>query len=123
MSGKTSRRPNRRSRVPRSDRPNLRLLRGMIHDVSLEQVIAWLVMDAEQSTQAYIAARTIAVTQSVASVHGISDETSLFDISSRVCAAIASDAMAETELGDDSGRELDRTLAALNRELSPRAGA
>jgi hypothetical protein len=95
----------------------------MLHQVSLEQVIAYLVMDADNSALAYIHTRTISVTESVASMHGITDEISLLDISTRICAAIASDAMAETELGDDSGQELDRTLAALNRELSRGAGA
>jgi hypothetical protein len=124
---KSSRRVNRRNRthtiaklttVSHRNRPDLRLIRGMLHDVPLEQALTWTVMEAEPSTLADISARTIATVASVADLHTITDEITLYDLQNRVCSAITIDTMNATELGDDSGAELSAALAAINSELS-----
>jgi len=108
-----------KTRHPRTpNRNTLRAIRGWLTAGQLESALAWTIHEATRAQIDDIAARSLAITESVAALHGITDDLGRLAISERITGALTVDTANEVQLGDESGAELAALLAKLNSELA-----
>jgi hypothetical protein len=112
-----------RPRVPRGQVALLRELNDGLRAAEMMTALDWLVHGVPSELSADIKARSDAVSESVLSLYAPLDSDTIEIVQQRITAATVLDAMSATEYDDDSGAAVERTLAAINRELGFRVGA